>query len=503
MEVSPVLATAGLGKSFPGVRALDDFTFDLRRGEVHCLLGENGAGKSTFIKILSGTFGEYDGEIRVGGRVVRITSPAEAKRQRIATIHQEFNLVPAMTVEENILLGAEPRRLGAFVDHSAARRKAAALLNALGVDIGPGEQIRNLTAAQRQMVEIAKALSVECDVLILDEPTASISKREVDELFRIIAELKRRGTGLIYISHRLQEIAEIADRVTVMRDGRHITTMAASDASSERIIEAMVGRSLDTSEMAATRSADREDVVLSARNLSRGRKVKDVSFDLRRGEILGFAGLVGAGRTETMRLLFAADRPESGDILLNGRPVRLRSPQDAVRSGIGYLSEDRKLEGLVLGQSIASNILLANLRSVSRGIFVSRGRAARVSRDFVKKLRIATPDIEKKAGQLSGGNQQKVVIAKWLQTECSVLIFDEPSRGIDVNARREIHVLIRALADAGKSIIVVSSDLPELIQVSDRIVVMSEGRVTGEIETARTARQTDVMALMLGGERAG
>ncbi|MBU1174145.1 MAG: sugar ABC transporter ATP-binding protein [Alphaproteobacteria bacterium] len=491
------IVTRKLGKSFPGVRALDDFDFDIRPGEVHCLLGENGAGKSTFINILSGSFSEYEGEIEIDSAPVTITSPARAKALRIATIHQEQCLVPAMTVEENIHLGTEPRRGRFMVDHPKACESARAVLGRLGVAIDPGARVRSLSTAEAQMVEIAKALVLDARILILDEPTASISEREAQELFRIIRELKARGTGFVYISHRLQEIAEIADRVTVMRDGKKVGELAASDASTERIVELMVGRSIGDM-LASPRSVATSDIALSVNDLS-GSGVKDASFALKRGEILGFAGLVGAGRTELMKMIFGALPRQSGEILLDGKPAHISSPRDAVQFGIGYLSEDRKGEGLVLKQPIDWNISLASLPKLSSGPVVDRRRERAVAKIYRERLSIATPSLDKQAGQLSGGNQQKVVVAKWLETGCRILIFDEPTRGIDVYARTEIHALIRDLAEKGTSIIVVSSDLPELIQVSDRILAMSEGRITGEVAVARTARQAEVMELMLGG----
>ncbi len=500
MPVEPGLVTRKLGKSFPGVRALDDFDFVIRPGEVHCLLGENGAGKSTFINILSGAFAEYEGEIEIDGQPVTITTPARAKALKIATIHQEQCLVPAMTVEENIHLGDEPRRNGFMVDKKAARKAAQEVLDRLGVKIPLDARVRNLSTAEAQMVEIAKALVLDARILILDEPTASISDRDTAELFRIIRELKARGTGFVYISHRLQEIAEIADTVTVMRDGRKVGELTAEEASADRIVEMMVGRPVG--ELSAPpRNVETDDIAMAVSGLS-GNGVIDASFALKRGEILGFAGLVGAGRTDLMKMVFGALPVAAGTISVDGKDVVIDSPRAAVRLGIGYLSEDRKGEGLVLKQAIDWNIALASLPALSNGPVVDRKRERAAAEGHRKRLSIATPSLSKPTGQLSGGNQQKVVVAKWLETGCRVLIFDEPTRGIDVNARAEIHTLIRALADKGSSIIVVSSDLPELIQVSDRILAMSEGRITGEVAVARNARQAEVMELMLGGTRA-
>jgi ribose transport system ATP-binding protein len=483
--------------SFPGVRALDDFCFELRKGEVHCLVGENGAGKSTLINILSGALPNYDGDIFVRGRKVGIASPGEARALGIATIHQEFNLVPAMTVEENILLGAEPAMRSCWLDRPASRERAGQALADLQVDIRLDALVRNLSTAQQQMVEIAKALSRSPDILILDEPTASISDHDVAELFRVIRRLKAKDASFIYVSHRLQELRQIGDRVTVMRDGRHIATRPIAEADQPEIVKMMVGRAVVEGKRRRANPPDNASVVLSVDHMSWRNRVRDVSFELRDREILGFAGLVGAGRTELMKLIFGANRAESGEIRLHGRRLAIRSPEDGVRAGVGYLSEDRKLEGLVLSQSVADNIVLPSLPAISNGVFVSSGMLRTIAEKFVRLLRIATPGIRRAVRLLSGGNQQKVVVAKWLNRDCEVLIFDEPTRGIDVGSRAEVHDLIVRLADQGKSIIVVSSDLPELLNVCDRIAVMSQGRIRGALDNSEGIEQRDIMELMV------
>ena len=492
-----MLVVRGLGMKFPGVTALADFSFDLRKGEVHCLLGENGAGKSTFIKILSGLLPGYTGELELRGRPVRITTPSDAKELGIGTIHQEFNLVPGMTVAENVMLGNEPRRGRIFVDGAAMRAKVREVLNDLQIDISLGALVRSLSVAQQQMIEIAKALALSPDLLILDEPTASISDRDVGELFRIIRLLKARGTSFIYVSHRIRELRQIGDRVTVIRDGRHIATLPIDEADKPDTIKMMVGHAVVEGKLRTDYRLEQAEIILSARHVSLSSKVRDVSFDLHEGEILGFAGLVGAGRTELMKTVFGAIRNGSGEVFLRGKAIPAHSPRAAVRAGIGYLSEDRKRDSLVLSSSVADNILLPNLPSVANGPFIDSAAERSVAQKFVQLLRISTPDTKRRVRLLSGGNQQKVVIAKWLHRDCDVLIFDEPTRGIDVGSRAEIHNLIIGLARQGKSIIVVSSDLPEIINLCDRVIVLSKGRIAGTVDNRLGVEQHLLMDLML------
>jgi ribose transport system ATP-binding protein len=483
----------GISKSFPGVHALDDCRFELRPGEVHALVGENGAGKSTLMKVLSGIYKRDAGTIKVRGAEVEILSPRAAQDLGIAIIHQELNLMGHLTVAQNIFIGREPRR-GFVLDDKALNRKAAELFEELHLNLDPTARVSRLAVAQQQMVEIAKALSFSSAVLIMDEPTAALTDTEIDELFRIIRHLRDQGKGVVHISHRLEELKQISDRITVMRDGRYIATVTTAEAEIQQIISMMVGRTVfeATPELPEKRDPT---VVLEVKGLNRGRQVRDVSFQLHRGEILGVAGLVGAGRTEVMRAIFAADRPESGTITIKGQPATVRSPSDAVQHGIAYLSEDRKRYGLALGMDVEVNTVLASLgRFANRFGWVRTGATRKQALEQVKALAIKTPGISQRVKNLSGGNQQKVVIAKWLTADTDILIFDEPTRGIDVGAKSEIYRLLNDLAKQGKSIIMISSELPEILRMSHRILVMCEGRITGELTSAE-ATQEKIMTL--------
>ena len=484
----------GISKDFPGVHALDDCRFELRSGEVHALVGENGAGKSTLMKILAGVYHRDAGQIRVKGQPVEIDSPRAAQRLGISIIHQELNLMPHLTVAQNIFIGREPRATPAFVlDENELNAQAAALFETLHLVLDPRMKVGRLAVAQQQMVEIAKALSFDSDVLIMDEPTAALTETEIAELFRIIRRFRDRGMGVIHISHRLEELKQISDRVTVMRDGRYIQTVRTQDAPIDRIISMMVGRTI-FEETPEVPEQQQPDVMLEVRGLNRGRMVRDVSFQIRRGEIVGFAGLVGAGRTEVARAIFAADRPQSGEVMVNGKPVRIASPSDAVRHGIGYLSEDRKRYGLALGLDVETNIVLAAFRRFVGFLGVVRERRTRATAsEQVKHLAIKTPSLHQKTRNLSGGTQQKVVVAKWLTADTEILIFDEPTRGIDVGAKSEIYRLLNDLAHEGKAIVMISSELPEILRMSHRIIVMCEGRITGELAAA-DATQEKIMA---------
>lgn len=482
----------GIGKDFPGVHALTDCRFDLYPGEVHALVGENGAGKSTLMKILAGVYRRDSGTIRIKGSPVNITSTGAAQRIGISMIHQELNLAPHLTVAQNIYLGQEPRRFGFLLDDRALNDRAAELFETLHLNLDPRKRVSALAVAQQQMVEIAKALSFNADILIMDEPTAALTDTEIAELFRITRELRRRGVGVVHISHRLQELKQISDRVTVMRDGRYVDTKATADVSFDQIVSMMVGRTIFevTPEVPEHPSPD---VVLEVRNLNRGRVIRDVSFNLHRGEILGIAGLVGAGRTEVARAVFGADPVDSGQIFVNGRKVRINSPTDAVSHGIGYLSEDRKRYGLALGMNLETNIVLASLRRFLGPLGVVRSALTRVAAERqVQNLAIKTPSLNQLARNLSGGTQQKVVVGKWLTADTEILLFDEPTRGIDVGAKSEIYRLLNDLAQEGKAIVMISSELPEILRMSHRILVMCEGRVTGEL-TAAEATQEKIM----------
>ncbi|MGI6777617.1 MAG: sugar ABC transporter ATP-binding protein [Acetivibrionales bacterium] len=483
----------GIEKTFPGVHALSDCRFELLSGEVHALVGENGAGKSTLMKVLTGVYKKDAGRIYYKGNEVDIPNPKAAQDLGISIIHQEFNLMPHLTVAENIFIGREPRKGVKFVlDQKRINEKTQELLDIMHMDLDPRTKVSELTVAKQQMVEIIKAISYNSEVLIMDEPTAALSESEINELFGIIRKLRNKGVGIIYISHRMGELKRICDRVTVMRDGCYIDTVPIKEVTIDRIISMMVGRQIYETSRAVTGSSDRE-IVLEVKNLNRGKTIKNVGFNLRKGEILGFAGLMGAGRTEVARAVFGADRIDSGEIFVNGEKVHIRSPKDAIKYGIGYMSEDRKRYGLALNMDVEANIVLATYKKFL-GLFgwVNSKKTSSEAEHFVDALKIKTPGLKQKVKYLSGGNQQKVVVAKWLARDSSILIFDEPTRGIDVGAKSEIYKLLNDLAESGKSIIMISSELPEIIRMSHRIVVMCEGRITGELN-AYDATQERIM----------
>lgn len=497
MNSSKILIEArNLSKSFPGVKALEDVSFDIRAGEVHALMGENGAGKSTLMKILSGVYvkDEGIGQILLNGQPVDLLGPAHAQSLGIGIVHQELHLMPHLTAAQNVFIGREPRRMGGlFLDDDKLNADAKALFQRIHLDVAPNTRINTLTVARQQMVEIAKALSHESRILIMDEPTAALNDAEIDELFKIVQKLRSEGVGIVYISHKMDEIQRISDRITVMRDGRTVGTVPANTPMAQ-VISMMVGRELTAQEKVVPDTSG-APVLMEVRNLQRGRQVRDISFQVRAGEILGFAGLMGAGRTEVMRAIFGADRLESGKVFVHGKEVHIREPYDAVAAGIGYLSEDRKHFGLATGMSVESNITLPSLpRWLKWKVFLNHKTSHAISEEMVAKLRVKTPTIHQLSKLLSGGNQQKVVIAKWLVRECDVLIFDEPTRGIDVGAKSEIYKLLNELAAQGRAIIVISSELPEVLMLSHRVLVMCEGRITGEIHGA-DATQENLMAL--------
>jgi ABC-type sugar transport system ATPase subunit len=491
---APLLEMRGIVKSFPGVQALRGVNFSLQAGEVLALLGENGAGKSTLMKVLGGAFRADAGAIEIDGAVQHFASPQDSRRAGVAVIYQEFNLVPSLTACENIFLGQEPNCLG-FIAQTQERRKATELFRRLGVEVDLDAPCRRLTTAQQQLVEIAKALAFQARIIVMDEPSAALTSHEVSRLFAIIEELKRHGIGVVYISHRLDEIFTVADRVTVLRDGLNVGERAINRVTRQELIELMVGREL--SDEFPKRSITIGPPRLEVSGLRRGRAVREVSLSVRRGEILALTGLVGAGRTETVRLIFGADPREAGEIRLDGRLLAIRSPHDAIAAGIGLLTEDRKLQGLVLGHAVRENFSLPNLNWLTRGGFVRFRRERDEFARFVEKLRVKVTGGEQRAGTLSGGNQQKVVLAKWLARNCDVLIFDEPTRGIDVGAKYEIYLLMNELAAQGKAILMISSELPEVLGMADRILVLHEGRVTGEIANARGATQEQIMKLAI------
>jgi ribose transport system ATP-binding protein len=491
-----ILRMEGIIKRFPGVQALSDVRFQCLRGEVHALVGENGAGKSTLMKILSGAYQPDAGEIFYKGRQVRIENPRKGQELGIAIIMQEFNLLPDLSVEENIFLGREPMRRFGVIDSRGVSMRSKELLEALGFEIDPSAMVDSLTIAQRQFVEIAKALSLGADLLIMDEPSATLTGHELDSLFRVIRDLKERGVTIVYISHRLAEVFQIADRVTVLKDGLLMGTKITSEVTTDRLIEMMVGRTL--AETFPPRNGEKGEVVLEVRNLDKYDFVHDVSFDVRKGEIVGLAGLVGAGRTELVRAVFGADRIRSGEIRFLNQRLQIRNQSDAVRAGIVLIPEDRKLEGLVEIQSIRKNITLPNLEMFSRFGIIQTSKEVEVVREKIKQLDIRAQSPNQLVRNLSGGNQQKVVLGKWLVRKPELIILDEPTRGIDVASKAEIYRIMRNLADDGAAVLMISSELPEILGMADRILVMHEGTIAAEFKGGEPTEE-DVMKAATGG----
>ena len=492
---SPLLRMSGIDKSFPGVHALKGIDLELHRGEVLALLGENGAGKSTLIKILGGAHLPDAGTIKIDGQPVAITNPHAAQATGIGIIYQEFNLVPALSARENLFLGQETGFVS-LIRTKTERRRAQELFDRIGVALNPDTLCRELSVAQQQTVEIAKALLLDARIIVMDEPSAALTLNEVERLFSIIRELKAQGIGVIYISHRLDEIFEIADRVMVLRDGERVGTRPIHEMTRNVMIKMMVGRSLEE-EFPKQRSKI-GDERLVVQNLSRGKSVQHVSLSVRRGEVLGLTGLVGAGRTETARLIFGADHPDSGSVTLDGKMLRIRHPRHAIAAGVCLLTEDRKSHGLVLSQTAQENFGLPNLASFARLGLINARRESAAFAGYVDSLQIKLTGHNQRTDTLSGGNQQKVVLAKWLERNTEVVIFDEPTRGIDVGAKYEIYLLINLLAAQGKAILMISSELPEVLGMSDRILVMHDGRITGEITDVQSATQEDIMKLAIG-----
>ena len=491
-----ILTMQGIDKSFPGVHALDHVNLEVRKGEVHALMGENGAGKSTLMKVLTGIYSKDEGTITYEGKEVEFTNPREAQAAGIVIVHQELNMMGHLTVAQNIFIGREPMK-GGLIDDARMIEESRRLFEMLNIDIDPTEKMSRLTVGKQQMCEIAKAISHEAKVIIFDEPSAALTEAEIEELFKIIRDLREKQMGIVYISHRMDEIKVITDRVTVMRDGGYVGTLITKDCTKDDIINMMVGRVIY--EDPKTESAVPKDapVVLKVEHLNAGKMVQDVSFELHKGEILGFSGLMGAGRTETARALFGADPKESGDIYINGEKVDIKSPEDAVAHGIGYLSEDRKRYGIVTAKTVAENTTMACLPDYMKGIFIDRKREDEVAQKYVEQLKTKTPGVDQLVVNLSGGNQQKVVIAKWLAKNCDILIFDEPTRGIDVGAKSEIYHLMNELVAEGKSIIMISSEMTEILRMSDRIVVMCEGKKTGEIDISEATQENIMHAATL------
>ncbi|NCD34325.1 MAG: sugar ABC transporter ATP-binding protein [Spartobacteria bacterium] len=492
-----ILEMQGITKRFPGVIALDNVQFDLRKGECHALLGENGAGKSTIMKILGGVYSLDEGTIKLRGEMHEFKNTMQSQMAGIGFIHQELNLVKELSVAENIYLGREPllNKQMTLLNHKQLNADAQKVLDSINMKFKPTDKVGSLSIAHQQMVELAKALSLDAHIIIMDEPTSSLTDREVAELFRMVRILKEQGKSVVYISHRMDEIKEISDRVTVFRDGHYIGTKATESISVDEIINMMVGRSL--TDQFPSRDCKIGEVVLKAEHISRKGVLDDVSLDVRAGEILGMVGLVGSGRTETVRCITGADRMDSGRVVVDGKELNVRSPIDAIVGGICLIPEERKAQGLVLGFSVQDNILLPLAKKLSKLCVINHRGIKKMTEDQVKALRIKTPNIQQKVKFLSGGNQQKVVLAKWMTSKFRVFIFDEPTRGIDVGAKYEIYKLMNQLVEAGNAVIMISSEMPEVLGMSDRIAVMCMGRKTGELSVSE-ATQERIMALATG-----
>ncbi len=491
----PIVKLVGISKQFGTIHALRDVDLSLYPGEVHALLGENGAGKSTVVKILGGIHRPDAGSISIGDEAVDLHSPAQAQHLGIAVIHQEPTLFPDLNVAENVFMGRHPRDRFGRVDWKRMYEEVEHLLDSLDVPLSVYTPVQGLSVADQQLVEIAKALSLNARVLIMDEPTAALSAHEVEKLFVITKQLRQRGVAILFVSHRLEEVFELADRITVLRDGGHVITAPTSELTSESLIRYMVGRELTA--LFPKGEAEVGDVRLDVGHLTRKGVFEDVSFQLRRGEILGFAGLVGAGRTEVARVIFGLDRADAGEIRIDNQPVNISSPRVAMRHGLAYVPEDRRQQGLVMDFSIAANMTLPILQQVSRLGVVNRQREREIATSYSQQLRVRSAGIDQLVKALSGGNQQKVVLAKWLITNPSILILDEPTRGIDIGAKAEVHRIISDLAAKGLAIILISSELPEVLAMSDRVLVMHEGRLTGAFDRAE-ADQEKVMFAATG-----
>ena len=486
--MSALLTMKNIKKSFSGVAALKNAELELNKSEVVALMGENGAGKSTLMKILTGIYSKDEGTVTFEGKEVEYKSVSESEEAGIAIVHQELNMMNDLTVAQNLFIGKE-RKKGIFIDDAKMAEDARELFKKLNVDINPNVKIGSLTVGKQQMVEIAKAISTNAKVIVFDEPTAALTDSEIEELFKVINDLRAKGTGIIYISHRMDEINVISDKVIVMRDGEYVGTLVTKECTKDDIIKMMVGRTVFMEPKTKSDVSADAEVVLRCENLNRGKHVKNVSFELRKGEILGFSGLMGAGRTEVARLIFGADPMDSGKIYIHGKEVSIKSTKDAVNAGIGYLSEDRKRYGLLVDKSVEENTCLSSLEKFTKGLFIDGSKSKTVSEKYVQELRTKTPSVTQIIKKLSGGNQQKVVIAKWLVKDSEILIFDEPTRGIDVGAKSEIYDLMERLVKEGKSIIMISSELPEVLRMSDRVVVMCEGRITGCLDISEASQE--------------
>lgn len=488
---NPILQLKNIKKVYPGVIALNNVSLDFYSGEVHAIVGENGAGKSTFIKTITGAIRQTSGKIVFNGSEIQDNNPIKSLDRGISAIYQEFNLIPSLSVAENIFYGRYKKK-GLFVDFKTMEAESKKILDRLGISINPKELVKNLSVGYQQIVEIAKSLVKDVKVLIMDEPSAPLTNSELSYLFKIIEKLKNDGVAILYISHRLEEIFEICDKVSVFRDGQYIKTMHVKDTNEDELIRLMVNRELGNQYPVS--NLVKGDVAFEVRNLN-AKKLHNINFKVNQGEILGFAGLVGAGRTEVMRAIFGADPITSGELLLNGKPIVNKSPKQAIQNGIGLIPEDRKTQGALLHMSILENTTYANLKRFSNQCsFLNKKEEKRITNQYKDLLKIKTPSIEQKVKNLSGGNQQKVVLAKWLATECKILIFDEPTRGIDVGAKQEIYELMVKLAQQGKIIIMISSEMPELLGMSDRIIVMQDGKINGEL-LKKDATQEKILSM--------
>jgi len=495
MGEETLLRMTGISKAFPGVQALDDVHLDAEAGTVHALMGENGAGKSTLMKVLAGIYHADVGQIELGGQEVHIPDSSTALRLGIAMIHQELSPVPAMMVAENIFLGREPVNRLHLVDKKQMIADAQAVFDKWQIDINPRRLMKSLSVAQMQMVEIAKAISTDARLIIMDEPTSAISEREVAHLHRMIRSLKESGVAVIYITHKMDEVFKIADQVTVFRDGKHVATLPAAELDRQKLITLMVGREL--THLFPKEHAEIGDVVMSVRGLTRHGVISDITFDLRRGEILGLAGLMGAGRTEVLEAIFGVTKVDAGEIAIRGKTVVIRAPSDAIEAGMGLLTEDRKLTGIMGALSVRDNMTIANLNRFSPGWILRKRRMEKACQEQRQALAIKTPSLSQLVRNLSGGNQQKVLVSRWLMTLPDILMIDEPTRGIDVGAKSEIHRLMSGLAKEGKAILMVSSEMPEILGMSDRVLVMAGGRITAEFSRAEVTQEKVLEAATL------
>lgn len=496
MQNETILTMRHISKGFAGVQALKDVQLTLRKGEVHALMGENGAGKSTLMKCMIGVYTADEGEIIYKGKKVNFASVLDAQKEGISMIFQELNLIPHLTVAENIFFAREPNKFG-VVDKAKMNRDAAALLNMFDIDVKPTDLVKDLSVARQQMVEIAKALSFDVEVLIMDEPTSALTEKEIDKLFELVDKLRTKGVSIVYISHRMEELKRICDHITIFRDGTYVSDHRFNEITMDEIITKMVGRSLDNHFPPKT-AVIGDEVILSIMNAERRGVFEPLNFDLRKGEILGITGLVGAKRTELARAIFGADPLDGGEIYVHSHKISIKDPADAIKAGIAYLSEDRKLNGVAVRMTIRENITMASMDKVSNEVgIISHAEEVKASQTFIDKMEIKTPTAEQLVNNLSGGNQQKVVIGKWLFRDAKIMIFDEPTRGIDVGAKYAIYQLLDELAANGVGVIVISSELPEILGVSDRVIVMREGRMTGILETKQT-NQEEIMQYATG-----